>query len=76
MLPDGKHLIFYLQRDNAETAGMSVGASDSGGTKDTFQEFEGLSSGTKRRWQISKGGDLPRGLPAGMSCSTSQPMAV
>jgi Tol biopolymer transport system component len=30
ILPDGKHFIFYLQTDNAETAGVYVGSSETG----------------------------------------------
>jgi Tol biopolymer transport system component len=30
MLPDGKHFVFYMQTDNAETAGVYVGVTDTG----------------------------------------------
>jgi len=30
MLPDGKHFVFYMQTDNAETAGVYVGSRDNG----------------------------------------------
>jgi eukaryotic-like serine/threonine-protein kinase len=44
--PDGKWLAYQ---------------SDQTGRNEVYvQSFDGLSAGTKRRWQISKGGGLPR----------------
>jgi hypothetical protein len=39
---------------------MAYQSDQSGRNEIYIQQFDGLTSGTKRRWQISKGGGLPR----------------